>query len=287
MKTIQSHVVVDGVSLSVKRMGRGALVVCLCATGHDAGDFEPLAERLGDRFEFICIEWPGHGESGDDSISASAERYAELVEGVLWQESVRTPIVIGNSIGGATALLYASRQPVSALVLCNSAGLLEVDKKTAKACALFAKLFAAGTRGPWWYQPLFAFYYRLVLPSPSAASQRQRIVARARQLAPSIAQAWQSFGRPEADLRQLAANLTIPIWVAWANRDWVIRLKACLPAIRRLKHGTIDTFDAGHVAFLEQPDAFAEKFVVFAGSTIPMQTSAQNAMSSLPASAAA
>jgi len=260
----QTQVTIDAVLLSVKRMGQGLPVVCLSATGHDASDFEPLAERLGDRFEFICIEWPSHGDSGNDHLPASAVRYAELVQGVLWQLSLRNPIVIGNSIGGATALLCASRQSISALVLCNSGGLLAVDKATTIVCNLFARLFAAGARGPWWYHPFFALYYRLVLPSATAKLQRQRIVARAQRLAPTIAQAWQSFGKPEADLRQLAADLTIPIWVAWAKLDRVVRLNTCLPAIRRLKHATLDTFDAGHSAFLEQPDAFSEKFVAFA-----------------------
>jgi hypothetical protein len=37
------------VSLSVKRAGRGARVVCLTAVGHDALDFALLAQRTGDR----------------------------------------------------------------------------------------------------------------------------------------------------------------------------------------------------------------------------------------------
>jgi len=263
MPVIQIQVVVDGVSISVKRMGQGMPIVCLSAAGHDAGDFEPLAQRLGDRFEFVCIEWPSHGESGADSVPASAARYAELLQDVLWQLSIRTPVIIGNSIGGAAAILHAARHPVRALVLCDSGGLIEVDNTVKKLCRLFERFFAAGERGAWWFQPLFALYYRLVLPSAAVATQRQRIVAKARSLAPALRQAWASFGKPEADIRAIAASLEIPIWVAWAKNDRVIPLSRCLAAIKLLKHARLDTFTAGHTAFLEQPDQFAEKFAQF------------------------
>jgi pimeloyl-ACP methyl ester carboxylesterase len=275
MQVTRIQVVVDGVSISVKRMGQGMPIACLSATGHDAGDFEPLAQRLGDRFEFVCIEWPSHGESGADSVPASAARYAELLQDVLWQLGIRTPIVIGNSIGGAAAILHAARHPVRALVLCDSGGLVEVDNTVKKLCQLFERFFAAGERGAWWFQPLFALYYRIVLPSAAAATQRQRITANARMRAPALRQAWASFGKPEADVRAIAASLEIPIWVAWTKHDRVIPLSRCLPAIKLLQHATLDTFAGGHTAFLEQPDQFAEKFVQF---LVTLDTSSNHCM---------
>jgi pimeloyl-ACP methyl ester carboxylesterase len=254
---------IDNVPISIKRAGRGIPIVCLAATGHDAYDFAPLAARIGSNFELVCVEWPNHGDSGADSQSASAIRYAELVEGVLWQLSIRDPIIIGNSIGGAAAIHYAARRPVRALILCDSGGLVEVDAKVARICRLFERFFAAGERGAWWFPTLFALYYRMVLQKPAAAGQRRRIVSQARRLAPTIRQAWASFGTREADVRALSANLDIPIWVAWARYDRVIPLSYCLPAIKSLKNAKVDMFDAGHTAFLEQPDQFAEKFEQF------------------------
>jgi 4,5:9,10-diseco-3-hydroxy-5,9,17-trioxoandrosta-1(10),2-diene-4-oate hydrolase len=268
--TVQ-RITIDGVDLAVKSLRAGPYpehssripVVCLSAAGHDALDFAPLAQRLGAAFEFICIEWPGHGDSGADHQPASAVRYAELVEGALWQLSLRNPIIIGNSIGGATAIRYAARRPVRGLVLCDSGGLVEVDATVRKACRLFERFFALGQRGAWWYPAVFSLYYRIVLPKPAAAKQRRRIVANGIKLAPLLRQAWASFGQPEADLRDLSASLTHPIWVAWAKHDRVIPLQRCLPAIRALQNATLDTFDAGHSAFLEQPDQFAERFAAF------------------------
>ncbi len=258
-----NRISVDGVSLAVKRWGRGAPVVCLSAIGHDALDFAPLAERLGDRHEFICIEWPGHGDSGADRQPASAARYATLVGGALSALGIERPIILGNSIGGAVAILHAARNPVRALVLCDSGGLVEVTPTIARFCRAFARFFAAGERRASWYPYAFAAYYKLVLPEPAAAQQRARIVARAYQIAPVLRQAWTSFAAPEADIRAVAAGLDVPIWVAWAKRDRVIPLRACRPAIDALRSATLDTFAAGHSAFLEQPDAFARGFLDF------------------------
>jgi 4,5:9,10-diseco-3-hydroxy-5,9,17-trioxoandrosta-1(10),2-diene-4-oate hydrolase len=254
--------VVDGVSLYVERKGRGSQVLCLTAMGHDAHDFDPLIERLGDRFEFIMVEWPGHGRSAMDAKPASAARYAALLERLAPKLRLDAPIVLGNSIGGAAGLIYASKFPVRALVLCNSGGLAEVTPGLTRACNLFAAFFAAGAQGAWWFGPVFALYYRLVLRKRAAAAQRCKIVANARKMAPLLRDAWTSFGRPEAYLGPLAERLEAPVWVAWAMRD-LTPLDWCRPTIAKFRHGRLSGFDAGHTAFLEQPDAFAAEFTAF------------------------
>jgi pimeloyl-ACP methyl ester carboxylesterase len=280
MQTRHVQVVVDRVALAVVRQGHGIPVVCLSATGHDAQDFQELGRRVGQKCELICIEWPGHGNSGADHTPASAARYADLVDGVLTALGLRAAVLLGNSIGGAAAILCASRRPVRALILCDSGGLLEITATVRRFCALFEKFFAAGERGAWWYEPIFAAYYRLVLPQRAAAAQRRRIVAQARTRAPALRQAWSSFGTPAADVRAIAAGLELPIWIAWGKQDRIISLAACLPAIRRLKNYSLDAFDAGHSAFLEQPKRFAEKFLRFIASLPPPEGAASGAIAS-------
>src|SRR5262249_45751541 len=104
----------DGVSLAVHRTGRGAPIVCLSAIRHDCRDFDDLAARLEDRFELVCIEWPGHGDSGADTQPVSAARYADLLVAALDRLQLDAPILLGNSIGGTASILYASRRPVRA-----------------------------------------------------------------------------------------------------------------------------------------------------------------------------
>ena len=258
-----ARLAVDGVDLAVAREGRGPPVVCLHATGHGGGDFADLARRIGDRFEVIRIDWPGQGRSGTDRQPASAKRYAELLGGALAALGVAAPILVGNSIGGAAAMIHAARAPVTALVLCDPGGLVAVDATARRFCGLFAGLFAAGERGAWWYPLVFALYYRLVLPAPAAAAQRRRIVAGAVKTAGVMRQAWESFGRDDADIRALAAQLTAPVWFAWSKGDAVIPLARCRPAIAAMACAKITEFPGGHAAFLEAPEPFVAGFDAF------------------------
>jgi 4,5:9,10-diseco-3-hydroxy-5,9,17-trioxoandrosta-1(10),2-diene-4-oate hydrolase len=173
------------------------------------------------------------------------------------------PILLGNSIGGAAAIRHAARHPVRALILCDSGGLVAVNGLTRFFCGLFRRFFAAGARGAWWYPGMFARYYRIVLPMPAAAEQRARIIAAGSELAPVLVEAWASFAQPEADIRALAEALDIPVWIAWARRDKVIPLSQCRPCIDRMKAATLALFEAGHAAFLEQPEAFLDGLLGF------------------------
>ncbi len=261
---------VDGVALAYDRQGAGPPVVCLSAISHGARDFDALAHRIAGRFEVIRLDWPGHGRSGDDHQPASALRYGALLAAALEQLDVRDPILIGNSIGGAAAieaavLLRAQGRSPRALVLCDSGGLVEVNATVTRFCQAFAGFFAAGERRAWWFKAAFAAYYRiLVLPKAAAADQRRRIVAAAYETAKVSRQAWESFGRPAAELSTVLLGLGVPVWFAWAAQDRVVPLSVCRATIAATPNATLTTFSAGHAAFLEQPDAFADAFLDFA-----------------------
>lgn len=269
----KQRVQVDGVELCYFRSGAGSPLVCLHAIGHDAEDYREFALRFADRYDVIALDWPGHGASGPDREPPSADRYAALLIGLLDRLGVVSPILLGNSIGGAAAIRYAKARPARALVLCDSGGLVAVDRSVRLFCALFASFFARGARGAGWFAWAYALYYRhLVLPSAAAAVRREQIIARGPLLAPLLRDAWRSFARPEADLRAELESLRVPIWFAWAKRDRVIplgRVKAC---IARCAQAQLTLFEAGHSAFLECPEAFAQGFARFMlGDASPAQ----------------
>ncbi len=260
------EVEVDGVRLAVAREGQGPLVVCLHAAGHGARDYEAFAALMTPAFEILRIDWPGHGRSGEDMREdASAGRYADLLTGLLAKLEIERPIIVGNSIGGAAAIIHAARSQVRALVLCDPGGLVPAGPLSRVYCSAFRRFFQAGVRDAKWYGPAFRLYYHIVLPSLAAVAQRNRIIANAYQSAPLLEQVWRSFSRPNADIRVLAAVLTAPIWVAWARSDRVIPARLCMPTVRRLRHAELSFFAGGHAPFLEQPEAFATAFEAFIG----------------------
>ena len=266
----------DSTRLAVDDDGAGDAVVCLHAIGHDARDFDRLRARLRDRHRVIALDWPGQGRSPRDGRPASAARYAELLEGVLMALDVDACVVVGNSIGGAAALIHAAGHPerVRGLVLENPGGLAPVDDRLAQTVlAAMARFFAAGTRGAAWFRPAFALYYRIVLQRRAARAARARIVGRAYEIAPVLEQAWRGFAKPESDLRSLAPKIRCPVLFAWATRDQFVALARSLPAIRTFPNATLRRFPAGHAAHLETPDAFEGELEQFLAS-LPRPVSA-------------
>ena len=254
-------VTVDGVRIAYDDEGAGSPIVLLHAIGHDARDFVRLRARLASRHRVVAVDWPGQGRSVADRVPASAERYADLLDGLLDAIGVTRAVLVGNSIGGAAAIRLAHRAPdrVRALVLENPGGLAPIDDVVARAAlAGMARFFAAGTRRAWWFPAAYGLYYRLcVLKTRAAREDRRRIVAKAYDSAPVLLEAWRGFATPAADLRALAPEIRCPVLFAWAKGDQFVQLKRSLPAIRRFPNARLETFRAGHAAHLETPDAFA------------------------------
>jgi pimeloyl-ACP methyl ester carboxylesterase len=256
----------DGVALAVRCHGFGPPVLCLHATGHGARDFDRLAARMGGAFEFIALDWPGHGDSGPDREPASAARYAEILAAAIDALHLDTFLILGNSIGGAAAITYAAAHPhrISGLVLCDTGGLVAVNWIVRLLSRRLQRRFERGAAGDPAFPRWFTRYYRRILPEAAAAWRREEIVAAAHRTAPGLAEAWASFAQPEADIRHLVPRLTMPVLYAWGRRDNTLRWSWVKKAALTAPHATVALFDAGHSAFLEQPEAFDTAFAAFA-----------------------
>lgn len=254
-----------GATIAVRRAGAGPAIVCLHATGHGARDFDRLAQRLGAAFQIIALDWPGHGDSPPEDLPASAARYARILEAALDGLGVSCCVLLGNSIGGAAAILAAGRHPdrVRAVVLCNSGGLIPVAAPVRLFCRMTARRFERAAADPQAFRRWFTRYYQGVLPEPEAAWRRDEIVAAGLSAAPVLAQAWRSFARPEADIRAVAATLPMPVLFAWGRRDRILPWLLVRPAARRVPRAQVSLFDAGHAAFLERPEAFDAALAAF------------------------
>jgi len=247
-----------GARVMARRCGTGPASVCLHATGHGARDFDRMAQRLGGAFEFIAIDWPGQGDSPREAAPASAARYAEILENVVDQLGLQRCFLLGNSIGGAAAIIYAAKHPerVRGLVLCNSGGLVASNLLVRMYCRMIARRFERGAAGARSFRKWFARYYRQVLPREEAAWRREEIVAAGVRSAPVLAEAWRSFAAPDADIRALVPSLTMPVLYAWGLRDRTLPWAWVKPAAQQTPRAEIALFDAGHAVFLEEPEAF-------------------------------
>src|SRR5688500_11581314 len=90
----------------------GPRVVLIHAIGFVHHTWEPVVPDLRDGFRLVGVDLPGHGESDkpaavDYSLPAFGRRLIRFLDELGWEDAV----LIGNSLGGGTALAAAVQAP--------------------------------------------------------------------------------------------------------------------------------------------------------------------------------
>jgi 2-hydroxy-6-oxonona-2,4-dienedioate hydrolase len=103
-------------------------VVCLHGAGSRADRFwHNLGPVAAAGYRVIALDFPGHGyATKGSSFTCSAPSYATFVVDVLRMLDVRTPVLVGTSLGGHVAAKIAVDSPesVRALVLIGALGIV-------------------------------------------------------------------------------------------------------------------------------------------------------------------
>ena len=99
-------------------------LVLLHPWGGNALIWEKLVQKLPKTQHVVLVDLPGHGKSGKPLGQYPPARMAAATLDVISALKVPQPILIGNSLGGATAIETAIRAPnvVHALVLIGAPG---------------------------------------------------------------------------------------------------------------------------------------------------------------------
>lgn len=98
--------------------GNGTPVVFLHGLTFDRRSWRPIVERLAGEVRSIAIDLPAHGDSR--SPPAPLETVAAQVHELLASLAVERPIVVGHSMSGGLACIYAAAHPTRGLVLIDS-----------------------------------------------------------------------------------------------------------------------------------------------------------------------
>ncbi len=261
------RLLVEGTELAYYSAGEGVPILCLHAVGHSAEDYRALLDVPPAGFRVIAVDFPGHGRSGPFASGRehSSENYAALIERWLEALALNRPILVGNSIGGATALRLAARPGVRArgLALANPGGLDNRKFPGDVVLAAMVRFFEAGVRERSWFPAAFGLYYRLVLSARRARSRRAAIVREGPRLASVLAAAWSSFRSPGEDLRGLIAEIQCPVLVTWAMRDRFVQYGRNLAALREFRQAQILRYRIGHTPSVENPEVFARDLEEF------------------------
>jgi len=252
---------IENLKIAYKDEGSGQVVLCLHALGHSSKDFLSLYNLPLTNFRVIAIDFPGHGISDKPIQPVSSTYFAKLTVGFINKLDLRNLIVVGNSIGGATAIRIASNNSnVRMLSLSNPAGL---DKKGWLApffLNYMINFFQKGVDKKANFQDKYSKYYNKVLTSDTALVRKNEIVKDAYRLAPILVQGWTSFKQDEEDLRPLIETVNCPVLFTWGMNDKFVQFDRNKKAIKKFNNFKLIKYKIGHTPYIECPDLFLKDF---------------------------
>jgi pimeloyl-ACP methyl ester carboxylesterase len=108
----------DSPKLAYDIDGDGVPVVFLHGLTFDRRSWRPIVERLGGAVRSIAIDLPAHGDS--TGVPAPLEAVAAQVHELLTSLAVERPIVVGHSMSGGLAWIYAAAYPTRGVVFVDS-----------------------------------------------------------------------------------------------------------------------------------------------------------------------
>ena len=243
---------IDGCALHVRRAGEGEATLYLHGA-HGAGKWGTLYESLSKHAALHVPDHPGFGRSQPrgpvDEVSDLAYFYLDYIE----SQGLRNVHVIGECIGGWTALEMAVRSPASIarLTLVNSAGIHVQDVPKgdffiAKTERLPDILFADPARG----RTLLAEDQAGVDP---AIFHANRVMAARLSWHPRLF---------DPKLERWLMRIKAPTTVIWGEQNKVFPLAYAHALVQKISKASVTVLkNCGHLAHLEQPAALADAIV--------------------------
>ena len=249
--------------------GTGPTIVLLHGFASDKEVWLPVAKLLTPHFHLIIPDLPGWGASsrqpdGNYDIDAQASRLGAFVQ------ALHLPrfLLVGHSMGGAIAAVYAAEQPehVAALALVDSFGLKSRDNA-------FDREVMAGTN-PFIFDDRagFARLTALAFDQPPQLPGRfvNVLVKRNERDHAFIKRTFQALRQPTQYLsvQQQLGRLTMPVLGLWCHDDKITDISALdslrngLTAASAISTSTISGCD--HMPMLEKPQETAQILTGFA-----------------------
>jgi pimeloyl-ACP methyl ester carboxylesterase len=215
---------------------------------------------LGHALSVLAVDLPGHGES-DPSAAASVDDYAWAVEGMVDTLGLGPVIAAGHSLGGAVAIVLASRRPdaVRGLVLLSSCA------KVPHAGGLAERVLAS-LPAPLRRMIVFSMAKRILFAPGAPARAVDLGMDELRACRPETLLKDVRAGKA-MDVADRAARLDVPALIMCGSRDRLIPPELSESLHRLIPRSRFSLVEgAGHMLPLEAPDRVNQDMLDFVGS---------------------
>ena len=225
--------------------GNGPTIILLHGAGDQAGAWAKVAPALAMKYRVIIPDLSGHGDSDPKSGPLSVGTVLAGVEAIAAAQPGKV-IIVGNSLGGWVASLYAQSHPdkVERLVLVNGGPLIGdrpditlTPKTREEARKTVAAMFDPGS-------------FRL----PDYVLDD---IVREAQTGPLMRLSQTAGEMPKYLLEGRLTEITIPVNLVWGESDHVLSLDYARKMQLQLPNAQLVTLKrCGHAPQLECPKAF-------------------------------
>lgn len=245
------------VRVAWERRGTGVPVVLVHGLGYARWGWEPVADRLAERFEVVLLDNRGIGASDTPPGPYTAAEMAGDVRSVLDEAGLERAHVLGTSLGGMIAqeLALSSPERVDRLVLvCTTPG----GQNAAPMPEQTVRLIAAAPS----LEPSLAlrrFVENALAPDPPEELV-ERILEHRLATAQTLA-AWsaQAAAGMSFDAWDRLAGLRVPTLIVHGTEDVVVDPANAELLAGRIAGARVERFEGcGHLLFWEEPARFVE-----------------------------
>lgn len=226
----------------------------------------PLLPLLGERYRCVAVDLPGYGESPPGAGRATIAGYADLLAGLLKQQTDRPTVLVGHSMGGMISLTLALRHPalVERLVLlCPTiSGRLSLFIDMFVSPVTMMERFSLANRIVARLEPQFlGITDRLMRPASFAErtgideQDYQRLRADARRSGQGRVRAECYWAMRDGDLRGRLRQIKAPSLVLWGMEDNTVPLRDASVVADEWPDAELRVIPkAGHWPQFETPD---------------------------------
>lgn len=235
--------------------------------GADKDNWLLFSRPLTGKYHVIALDLPGFGESskpeGAYDVGTQVERLAAFSQ----QLGISKAHLIGNSMGGHIAALYAARHPEQVL----SVALLDNAGVTAPQASELFKRLDRGEANPLLvaspedFDKMMSFLFVVQPPLPNSLKQHfaERSIASHAFNQQIFSQLREHYIPLEPEL----PKIQVPTLILWGDQDHALDVSSIEVMKPLLKQSTVVIMkDCGHVPMIERPDETAAHYQTFLDS---------------------
>lgn len=239
--------------------GAGPVLLFVHGISADRTRWRPIVDLLRGSFRCVTVDLPGHGGSTDEGCDLLSVGVAlqELIDHL----GVARPVVVGHSLGGNAALLFAALHPAQGVVAIDAVPLF-LPHLAERLAPYRERLLGDG------FDAAFQEWEERWFPTDRLPPGTGDAITGSRAPRRDVVLAyWQNVLSPEAaaavqpGFAAVLGSISVPTLVLLAQEP----SPEDAAMLGRIEHGVVEVWQGGgHFLHLVDPARFAERLAAFA-----------------------